>query len=393
MPDEISFETLCAHAGDNVGAPGSAVAPELHLASVFGSPSLDITDHALSGDSKVFVYSRDANPTVAALERAVAALDAAEAAVATASGMAAISALFLALLKPGDRVLVARELYGATVALLSGPLAKFGIETDVADVTDTSSFERSMRPETKLVFVETISNPLMRVADVPSLADIAHARGTLLVVDASFTSPAISRPITQGADLVVHSATKYLGGHSDVMAGVVTGSDALISDIRGGRKLFGPTCSPMDAWLTLRGIKTLPMRMAQHSANASGATAYLSQHAKVRAVYHAGHPDETQHRLACQLMPRGTGGMLAFEIDGGRAAVERFLGSLTMIRFAASFADVTTTVSHPGITSHRGFSPEERAALGISDGLIRLSAGIESLDDICADLERGLAAV
>ena len=393
MPDEISFETLCAHAGDNVAAPGSAVAPELHLASVFGSPSLDITDRALSGEPGIYVYSRDANPTVAALERAVAALDAADAAVATASGMAAISAVFLALLKPGDRVLVARELYGATVALLEGPLAKFGIETDAAEVTDTESFERAMRAETKMVFVETVSNPLMRVADVPALAAIAHARGALLVVDASFTSPAISRPIVQGADLVVHSATKYLGGHSDVMAGIVTGGDALIADIRGVRKLFGPTCSPMDAWLTLRGIKTLPMRMARHSANASGAAEFLSRHPKVCAVYHAGLPDETQHKLARKLMPGGMGGMLAFEIDGGRAAVERLLGALTMIRFAASFADVTTTVSHPGITSHRGFSAAERAALGISDGLVRLSAGIESLNDICADLERGLAAV
>ncbi len=393
MPDDIAFETLCAHAGD--GAPGSttSVAPELHLASVFETPSLDLADDAISGRPDAYIYSRDANPTVVAVEQAVAALDGAEAAVATASGMAATSAVFLALLSSGDGVLVARELYGATVALLSGPLAKFGIESQSADVADVASFEGAMRQNTRIVFVETISNPLMRIADIPALAEVAHRHGALLVVDASFTSPVLSRPLDQDADLVVHSATKYLGGHSDVMAGVVTGGASLISDIRATRKLFGPVCAPLDAWLTLRGIKTLPLRMAAHSANATGAAAYLSHHEKVRAVFHAGLPDETQHALAIRLYPRGTGGMLSFEIDGGRAAVDRFLGALSMIRFAASFADVTTTVSHPGITSHRGFTAAERGTLGISDGLIRLSAGLEALADICADLERGLAAI
>ena len=393
MPDDIAFETLCAHAGESAVGSSASVAPQLHLASVFETPSLDAADRAISGEPDAYIYSRDANPTVVALERAVASIDGAEAAVATASGMAATAAIFLALLSSGDSVLVARELYGATVALLAGPLAKFGVDADSADVTDVASFEAAMRPNTRIVFVETMSNPLMRIADIPALAAVAHRHGALLAVDASFTSPVLSQPISQGADLVVHSATKYLSGHSDVMAGVVTGAASLIGEIRAARKLFGPICSPLDAWLTLRGIKTLPLRMAAHSANASGAAAYLARHEKVRRVFHAGLPDETQHALASRLFPHGTGGMLAFEIDGGRASVDRFLGALSMIRFAASFADVTTTISHPGLTSHRGFTADERAALGISDGLIRLSAGIEALPDICDDLERGLGAV
>ncbi len=396
MPDaESAFETRCAHAGDGEApaAPIRPVAPELYLASVFETPTLDLTDRASRGEPGLYTYSRDANPTVVAFERAAAALDGGGAALAMASGMGAVSTLLLALLAPGEHVVAARELYGATVAVLAGQLSKWGVAMDAVEIADVAAFERGLRPETKLVFVETVSNPLMRLADVPAIAEIAHRRGARLVVDATFTSPALSTPLAQGADIVLHSATKYLGGHSDVTAGVVVSDPATIEALRPVRKLFGPVCSPMDAWLTLRGMKTLALRVERHSTNAQGLAEFLSCHAKVRRVYYAGLRDDPQHALAQRVLPRGVGGMLSFEIDGGRNAVDRFIGALRLTRFAASLADVTTTVSHPALTSHRAFTPEERARLGISDGLIRVSVGIEALADICADFELGLAAV
>jgi cystathionine beta-lyase/cystathionine gamma-synthase len=393
MPEAPSFETRCAHAGDSGEQPVRPIAPQLFLASVFETVTLDETDRAMRLEPGHYSYSRDANPTVVALEQAVAALEGGDAALAMASGMGAISTLFVALLSPGDHVVIARELYGATAALLSTQLTRYGISMSSAEVTDAASFEAAMRPETKLLFVETVSNPLMRVADVPPLAEIAHRHGALVAVDASFTTPALSTPLAQGADLVVHSATKYLSGHSDVTAGAVAGDAATIERLRPVRKLFGPACSPMDAWLTLRGIKTLALRVERHTSNAAAVAEYLARHQKVRRVYYSGLAGDPQHALATRVLPRGAGGMLSFEIDGGTAAVDRFMSGLSLVRFAASLADVTTTISHPALTSHRAFTPDERAALGISDGLIRLSVGIESVADICADLERGLAVI
>jgi cystathionine gamma-synthase len=393
MPDDLSFDTRCAHAGDDIDLVSSAIAPPLVLSSVFETPTLDLADRAIRSEPGAYIYSRDANPTVVALERAVAALEGAEAALAMSSGMGAISTLFAALLSAGDHIVVARELYGATLALLSEHYARFGVTMTSADAQDVASFEAAMTPATKLVFVETVSNPMMRIADVPAIAEVAHRHGALLAVDASFTPPPLSQPLAQGADVVMHSATKYLGGHSDVTAGVIAGSAALVERVRPVRKLFGPTCSPLDAWLTLRGIKTLALRVERHTANARGLAEFLSTQSTVRRVHYAGLAGGAQGELARRLLPRGTGGMLSFEIDGGRAAVDRFNAGLSLIRFAASFADVSTTISHPALTSHRGLSAEERAAIGIGDGLIRLSAGIESLADICADLERGLAAI
>jgi cystathionine beta-lyase/cystathionine gamma-synthase len=392
MPEEPSFETRCAHAGDDaVAAP--SIAPPLALASVFETATLELTERAVRGDAGAYIYARDANPTVVAFERAAAALEGAEAAVATASGMAAISNLLLGLLNAGDHVVVARELYGSTVVLLSQELSRFEISATAADAGDVAAFEAALTPGTKLVLVETVSNPLMRVADIEAIATAAHRGGALFVVDATFTSPSLSLPLAQGADLVRHSATKYLSGHSDVTAGVVAGSTTLIERLRSARRLFGPTCSPMDAWLTLRGMKTLALRMERHTSNGLGLAQALACHAKVRRVYYAPLETGPQHDLAARALPRGAGGMLSFEIDGGRDAVDRFIGGLRMVRFAASLADVTTTISHPASTSHKGLGHEARAELGIGDGVIRVSTGIESLGDIIADFERGLAAV
>jgi cystathionine gamma-synthase len=301
--------------------------------------------------------------------------------------------LLLAALRPGDHVVVARDLYGTTLALLTGPLSRLGITATAAEGATPAAYAAAMRAESRLFLVETVSNPLVRVADIPAIAEIAHAGNALLAVDASFTSPALSRPLSQGADVVLHSATKYISGHSDVTAGVIAGDAATVEPAREARTLFGASCSPFDAWLALRGLRTLALRIERHSSNARQVAEFLRGSPKVRRVFYAGLPDDPDHALAERLLPAGPGGMLAFELEGGRAAVDRFIAALTMIRFAPSLADVATTLSHPASTSHRALSPDDRFALGISDGLVRLSAGIESADDICDDLASGLDAL
>lgn len=394
MPEEPSpaFETRCVHAGEDVEVRTRPLAPAIHQASVFETPTLDVVEQALTDAPGYFIYSRDANPTVAALEHAVAELEGGEGCVAAASGMGAISMLFLALLRPGDHVVAARELYGTTVTLLSGALAALGIQASFVDATDALAVRAALTGATRMVFVESISNPLMRLADIPALAEVARAADALLVVDASFTSPALGRPLQQGADVSLHSATKYLSGHSDVTAGVVTASAEVVDRVREAARTFGPTCAPLDAWLTLRGLKTLALRMERHSQNGAALAGWLANQPAVRRVHFAGLPADPQRPLAARLYPRGLGGMLSFELEGGRRAVERFLGGLKLVRFAASLADVSTTVSYPATTSHRGLTPEQRRALGIGEGLVRLSAGIEAIADITADLEQGLAA-
>ena len=389
----LSIETLCVHPRDDVSVLTRPLAPPLHLSSVFETPTLDVTERAMEGDVGHYVYSRTNNPTVVAFEATVATLEGAEAAVATGSGMAAISALLLALLAPGDHAVAADDLYGTTQTLLTGPLARLGISVTLVDAADPSAVSAAIRPNTRLLFVETVSNPLMRVADVPQLAEIAHDSGALLAVDASFTSPALSRPLTQGADVVLHSATKYLGGHSDVTSGILAANAEVAERVRSVRTTFGGICSPLDAWLALRGIKTLALRLERHSSNALAVAGMLCSARGVRRVYYAGLPDDPHHDLAQRLLPSGTGGMLAFELEGGRAAVERFLAAVSMIRFAASLADTATTISYPALTSHRAMPKAQRERLGITDGLLRLSAGIEAVEDIRADLERGMAAV
>ncbi len=392
-PDEASFDTRCVHAAPSPDVRTTPIAPPLYVSSVYETPALDIADRAMTGERWYYVYARSASPNVVALEDAVARLDGGEAAAATGSGMAAISTLMLALLASGDHVVAAADLYGSTRTLLRGPLAAFGITASEADTSDVGSFAAAMRAETKLVLVETVSNPLMRVADVPALAEMAHRGGALLAVDASFTSPALSQPLGQGADIVIHSATKYLSGHSDVIAGVVVGGEDCIEKVRATRNLFGGICSPLDAWLTLRGMKTLALRIARHTANAQCAAEFLDGHPKVERVYYAGLRGDPDYERARRVLPHGSGGMLSFEIPGGATAVDRFIAALTMIRFAASLADVATTLSYPATTSHRALGAAERARIGISDGLVRLSVGIEAADDIVGDLGRGLAGV
>lgn len=384
-----SLDAACVHAGrEDLGMATPPLAPPLVLGAVFAMPDLEAVDRAMAGEPGLWVYGRAGNPTVAALERAVAALEGAEAAVAAASGMGALAAVLHALAPPGARVLTTGALYGDTRALLEGPLAAAGMRVEHRA---PAAPEGPLPPDTAVVLAEAIANPLLQVADLPAWAAACRAVGARLVVDATFASPCLCRPLDLGADVSLHSATKYLGGHGDLVLGVASGSADVMAPVRRAVVLHGAPAGPMEAWLTLRGLRTLHLRMARHAANGQAAARWLATRPDVARVWYPGLPGP-DHGAARRVLAGGYGGMVAFELAGGRPAVEAFLGGLRMIRFAASLADVATTISVPALTSHRRMAPEERAAQGISDGVIRLSCGVEAAEDLIADLTRGLDA-
>ena len=386
-----SFDTLCARTG-SASAPLDTppIAPPIYQTAVFDVGDLDDVDAIYEGRKPGWIYHRDGNPTVRLLEEAVARLEGAEDALATASGMAAISAALLAALAPGDHVVAADLLYGRTLQLLRDGVGRFGVETTFVDPLDLGAVAAALRPATKLIFVETIANPLLRVPDLRALATLAHERGARLMVDHTFASPYLCRPLALGADLVVHSGTKYLGGHSDATSGLLAADRAFVATARRSASTWGAPLAALDAWLTLRGMKTLALRMERACANALAVARFLAAHPAVVATHYPGLEDHPDHAIAAGLFGDEFGAMVSFEVAGGRAGAERFIRAVRHIPFAPSLADVTTTLSHPATTSHRGLPPDERARLGVTDGLIRLSVGIEAADDIIADLERGL---
>ncbi len=395
-----SFDAACVHGGAGPEVPGLGMetpplSPPIFQSAVFHVPTLDAMRRAFEGDPDIYAYSRATNPTVRALEMAIAPLEGAEAAMAAASGMGAISSVLLSLLSAGDRIVTTSQLYGNTRTLLDQHLSRLGIEVSHQRA---EQIEQGLPEGTRLLYTEPISNPLLVAADLPRLAEIAHAAGALLVVDSTFTTPYHCRPLDLGADLVVHSATKYFGGHGDLIAGLAAGAAEHIEAARGVMRAMGSNLAPQEAWLVQRGLRTLHLRMARHSENGNRVAEWLEAHPKVARVHYPGLSSHPTHAIARRILRRGFGGMIAFDLpeDGpgaGRGAFERFVGGLGMIRMAPSLADVGTTVSAPAFTSHRGLDPEERRAQGIGDGLVRLSCGIEAAEDIIADLERGLAAV
>ncbi len=306
--------------------------------------------------------------------------------------MGALSAMLLAALRPGDHLVAGRDLYGTTTALLREQAARWGIAVTFADGAEASAVEAACTPATRAIFVEAVSNPLLRLADLPGLAELARRRSLRLLVDNTFASPALLRPLEHGASAVHHSATKYLSGHGDATAGVLAGDAELVGRARGEAVRIGLNLGPFDAWLVLRGLRTLALRMERHSANALALARDLAGRPEVRRVHYPGLPDHPQHALARKLLADGFGGMLAFELRGGAAAVGRFFAALRLLEFAPSFGDVTTTWSYPARTSHRGLSPEEQAKLGIDPGLVRLSVGIEDVEDLREALAAGLDA-
>ena len=400
MP-ESSIHTLAVHAGERAAKPAfTPVSTPIYHASSYVYDEMETLDGTFAGTFDGPMYTRYGNPTVAALEAAVAALEGGEAALAYSSGMAAIhGALLAAGARAGTTVVAGYDVYGATYALLTRLLASQGVATRFVDASDHDAVgaalasARSSAAHPAALIVETISNPLLKVADLPALAGLAHAAGAALIVDNTFASPYLCRPLTLGADYVVHSATKYLGGHGDVLAGVVVTGKERRRELNEINKLVGANLGPQEAWLVLRGIKTLPLRVQRQCENAAQVAAWLALHPKVSHVNYPGLAAHPQHALAARLLERGAfGAMISFDIrDGDRARVFRFMEALRLVLPATTLGDVYSLVLYPAHSSHRALDPDLRRRLGIGDGLVRLSVGIEDPADIIADLAQALA--
>jgi cystathionine gamma-synthase len=392
-----AFTTRAARSGESDVRVGAArpLAEPLFQTTVWSFDDLAAVDDWYDGRSRdaTFLYYRDGNPNPAALEHAVAALEGAEAGQSAASGMAAIAGVLLGQLKAGDHVVCDRNVYGGTITLLRRELTRFDIDATFVEPTDLAAVEAAMRPTTRVLHVESLSNPLLRCPDLAALAAIAHRGGAILSVDNTFASPALLRPIEHGADVVTHSLAKYLGGHSTAGGGIVVGRRDVVATARERLTRLGGNIGAFDAWLTVQGIKTLGLRMRAHAEGGLAVARALEGRPDVARVYYPGlasHPDSA---TAARLFPSGFGGVLSFDVGSG-AAARAFLGAIGAagIPFSPSLADVRTTVSYPAGTSHRALTPEERRAIGVTDGLIRLSVGIEEGSDILADLDRALSA-
>jgi cystathionine beta-lyase/cystathionine gamma-synthase len=374
------FDTICVHAGQAPDPATGAIITPIYQTSTYVQDEL--------GRHKGYEYGRTQNPTRFALERNLAAIEGGRAAFAFASGMAAIGAV-ATLLSAGDHVVVSETIYGGTYRLFERILRRYQLTFTYADSSNLEALDAAITPSTRLLFVETPSNPLLGLTDLAAAADLAHRRGLRLAVDNTFASPPVQRPLELGADLVVHSTTKYLNGHSDSVGGaVVAVRDDDIEWLRFVQNAEGAILSPFDAWLVLRGTKTLPLRMERHSRNALALAEFLAAHPKVRRVYYPGLPSHPQHALARRQM-RGFGGMLAFELESFEAA-RRCLNAVRLMALAESLGGVETLISHPATMTHASVPPERRAALGITDRLIRVSAGIEDIDDLRDDLAQAL---
>ena len=393
-----SFQTRAVHVGERAkGAEYTPVTTPISTSVGYLYESMDDMDAVFAGSKQGYVYLRYSNPTVTAFEEAIANLEGAEAAQAYSSGMAAIHAALLGCgVKAGSTVVSAMDVYGATFTMLRGLLTTLGVNARLVNVSDLGEVESALK-ETKPVclLVETISNPLLKVADIPALASFAHKYGASLLVDNTFASPYLFNPLAHGADYAIHSATKYISGHGDVLAGVVATSAANKKVLFELNKLVGGVLGPFEAYLALRGLKTLPLRIPQQFQNALQVAVWLQKHPRVKKVNYPGLADHPGHALAERLFEgRGYGGVLSFELDGaGKAQVYRFMEALTIILPATTLGDIYSLVLHPATSSHRSLTPEERALVGIPDGLVRLSMGIESPDDILSDLEAALATI
>jgi O-succinylhomoserine sulfhydrylase len=387
--DTLDFETLAVRAGIH-RSQFQEHAEALYLTSSFVFENAAQAAARFAGSEPGMVYSRYTNPTVEALQERLAALEGAESCVATASGMSAILAAILGLLRAGDHIVASQSLFGATVQLLSNWLPRLGIQTTFVAGTGPEAWEAALRPNTRLLFVETPSNPLTEIYDIEALAQLAHRRDAWLAVDNCFCTPALQRPLELGADLVIHSATKYLDGQGRVLGGAVLGRHALIHEpLTGFLRNAGPTLSPFNAWVILKGLETLKLRMAAHSAGALELARWLEAHPRVQRIYYPGLASHPQHALATRQQSNG-GGVVSFVVHGGREAAWRVVDSTRVISITANLGDAKSTITHPASTTHGRLSPEARAAAGIEEGLLRVAVGLESVRDLQADLVRGL---
>ena len=384
LPASARFQTICLHAGQEPDPTTGAIITPIYQTSTYVQDAL--------GEHKGFEYARTQNPTRSALEANLAAIEGGRAAFAFASGMSAISAI-AARLSSGDHVVVTDNTYGGTFRLFERVLTRYGLRFTYVDTSDLTATAAAITPGTKLVFLETPTNPVMRLSDIAAVVEIAHARGALVAVDNTFASPCLQQPLALGADLVVHSTTKYLNGHSDSIGGaVVAVRDEDIEWLKFIQNSAGAILSPFDSWLVLRGTKTLALRMRQHCENGMALAEFLRAHPAVTQVFYPGLPDHPQHALARRQMPNGFGGMLSFEVatfDQARTVLHRF----RLMALAESLGGVETLMTHPASMTHASVPPERRAAIGLSDSLIRISAGLEDIEDLKEDLGGALQAI
>ncbi len=386
---EKSFNTLTVHAGENLTENFGAVSVPIYTASVFAFSDAEegaaIHNHQKPG----YFYGRFGNPTQAALEKVIAELENGEAALAFASGMAAVSTAVLTVVKSGDHIVAPNSMYSTTTFFFKHLAENFGIETSFVDATDAKNYANAIRPKTKIFWIETPSNPLVKITDISTVAKIAKENNITSISDNTFATPFNQRPLEFGVDLIIHSATKYLGGHSDLTAGLLVGRKDIVEKARlETTKLYGGNIAPQVAWLVLRGIKTLALRMERHNDNASAIINMLSNHPKVKAVFYPGLATHQNHKVAKKQM-KGFGGMIAFDV-GGIEAGKTLVNNLKVCMLATSLGGVETIIQHSASMTHAALSPEERLTAGVTDGLIRLSVGIEDAQDLIVDLQQAL---
>ena len=391
LPEGLHLDSLAVRAGQE-RSQFNEHSEALYLTSSFVFDSAAQAAARFSGEEDGNVYSRFTNPTVTIFQERLAALEGAEACVATASGMSAILSLVMAHLRAGDHIIASGSLFGATVQMFSNILPRFGIETSFVAQADPAAWQAALRPNTRLLFVETPSNPLTEIADIKALVDIAHAHGALLAVDNCFCTPALQRPLDMGADLIVHSATKYLDGQGRVLGGAVCGNKAPVEEVFRFLRTAGPTLSAFNAWVLLKGIETLGLRMNAQSQAALELARWLEAHPKVGRVYYPGLSSHPQHALALRQQKSG-GAIIGFEIKGGREQAWRVVDACRLLSITANLGDVKTTLTHPATTTHGRITAEARAAAGITESLLRVAVGLEAVADLQLDLDRGLRLI
>ena len=387
--DEYGFSTRAVRVGHHRTAEGEHAEP-LFLTSSYVFNSAAQAAARFSGQEPGNIYSRFTNPTVRIFEERLAALEDGEACVATASGMGAILSTCLGLLQAGDHLVSSKNIFGSTVILFNKYLARFGVKTSYVSLTDLSEWERAITPQTRMLFLETPSNPLTEVVDIKALAEIAHKKNCLLVVDNCLCTPALQQPLKLGADIVIHSATKYLDGQGRAIGGAVVGDKKRVGeDVYGVIRTAGPSMSPFNAWVFLKGLETLSLRMKAHSENAQRLAEYLEAHSRVAKVYYPGLKSHPQHELA-KRQQSGFGGVLSFEVKGAREQAWKVIDNTRLLSITANLGDTRTTITHPATTTHGRLTDAERDEAGISQGLIRIAVGLEDIKDIQRDIQRGL---
>jgi len=394
MSHSGGFNTTAIHAGAKKDSLYGALATPIYSTSTFEFDSAEQGGARFAGEEQGYIYSRLGNPTVAVLEEKLAALENAEAALAVSSGMGAVTTIFWTLLKAGDHVVADETLYGCTFAFLNHGISRYGVEVTFVDTSDLDAVKAALRPNTRVLYLETPANPNLKIVDLKALAELAHAHSSEIsvVVDNTFATPFLQRPLDLGCDVVLHSATKYLNGHGDVIAGMIAGKAEFISECRlfGLKDMTGAVLGAFEAYLIIRGMKTLPLRVERHCQNAMKVAEFLLGHPAVEKVYYPGLADHPNHEIAAKQMQGGFGGIVAFEVKGGFDAGKKVINSVEMAKVAVSLGDCETLIEHPASMTHSPYTPEERAAAGIPEGLVRLAVGLENVEDIIADLKQAL---